>query len=433
MDRDNKIIPFETLEVSTATVMVYSNIEFDRLSIFKSVPITRVTPSLTKKKKNIDKKKLKSSYGTIISAQHGTYLRGIRMSKKKKYVCPLCQIIEVKDGKEIYIETVTEKEEITSEGYSKITFWCNACKKNIEPEKLKRIVPFLNQLTLSISLGHIIVNVMMFKDNFKITGVKSLENAYEIIMLLWEEYICNTTYWTYKNGGENSARFLFELVMKNVKFKLNFPINKCEANLLMNRAELKGKIKKSQCETTSSTNVNIKMKSKRPTNFRYNILIYNDKGHNGNNGPHDWAQPYFRQSLTKLYAEKEKESPFVTFILFSSAQTILTGRYDENMRDRYYFFIKTILEHKDKISEKIERPRMGIQEFLSQYRNSQLKTLTSPKENLDRTLSDLTPVKKADQIVIAIKDIKKEIKTKGQEFIKKFPPHKNSQRKEIKS
>ena len=94
-----EIIPFEDLNTSTITMMVYSNLTFDLMKVFSHIPITHIVLPLTRKKKRIDKKKLKAPYGSVISLQYGVYIRGIRLSKEKKYCCPTCQI--EKEGKKI--------------------------------------------------------------------------------------------------------------------------------------------------------------------------------------------------------------------------------------------------------------------------------------------------------------------------------------------
>ena len=113
-----EIEPFENLNTSTITMMVYLNLTFDLMQIFSHIPITPINPPLTKKKKNIDKKKLKSSYGSVISLQYGLYIRGIRMSKEKRYWCPTCQIVDMEKQiltvKEV-VRTVS-KDECTEKG-----------------------------------------------------------------------------------------------------------------------------------------------------------------------------------------------------------------------------------------------------------------------------------------------------------------------------
>ena len=52
----------------------------------------------------------------------------------------------------------------------------------------------------------------------------------------------------------------------------------------------------------------------------------------------------------------------MTFIVFSSSQTILSGKYDANVKEQYQFFIDTLLKYKDRIQERLEEdPRIVVQ------------------------------------------------------------------------
>lgn len=377
------ITPFENLSTSTATVMVYSNLRYDLKKIFDHIPVYSMSPPLTKKKKNINKKELVSPYGRIISLQHSIYIRGIRMSKKKKYWCPTCQPIEIcEDEEEKKILTVEEEVKPLAEDdeefgtfpddTQKIHFVCRDCKGEFKIKQLQKIVPFLNQVTIVLSIGTVIVNIMMFKDNFKLVGNKSIENAYEAIMILWENYITATPDgWAFRSVKSENAdtatlatdsHFLFDLVMRNVDFNLGFSIDKKKLNMLMNLPEYKNQVHLSQCETTSATHVNIKMYTKQPDNFTYDMLVY-DKGENHG--------AYFSKVSEKLYAKKKKPVPaYITFIVFSSAEIILTGRYFANMKERYEFFVKTAQKNRSDIEEIIDKPKISIRDYLSSINNN---------------------------------------------------------------
>ena len=81
--------PFEDVNPTTSTMMVYSNLFFDLMQIFSHIPVTPIIkPTLTRKKR-INKKKLKATYGSVISLQYGLYIRGIRLSKEKRYWCKI--------------------------------------------------------------------------------------------------------------------------------------------------------------------------------------------------------------------------------------------------------------------------------------------------------------------------------------------------------
>jgi len=374
----HKVTPFEDLLTSTATVMVYSNLNLRLLKIFGHIAITQIVPPLTKKKNLIDKKKLEAPYGAIISLQHDIFIRGIRMSKKKKYWCPTCQLVNTdRDGQESQIHTVEEelrpikkseaKEKNLPLDTKKIHFVCSECDREFQIKQLRKIVPFLNQVTIVLSIGNVIVNIMMFRDNFKLAGNKSYEDAIETVMILWENYISGIEEgWNFRpiknpetgiTETGKDVHFLFELVMRNVDFRLGFPIDKKKLNRLMNREEYKDRVHLSQCETTSATHVNIKMHTEKPEDFEYDVLVY-EKGKN-NDG-------YFIQMKDNRYAKKKKVgNKHITFIVFSSAEIILTGRYFKNMKEQYEFFVKTATANRNEIEEKINKPKISIREYLN--------------------------------------------------------------------
>ena len=105
---------------------------------------------------------------------------------------------------------------------------CSKCKREFEIYQLCRIVPFLNQVTIVLSIGHILINVMMFKDCMKLSGNKTYDDAVEAVMILWENYITSVpNAWSFlKTDTCKEAHFMFDVVMRNVNFKIGFPIDK---------------------------------------------------------------------------------------------------------------------------------------------------------------------------------------------------------------
>ena len=422
-DNSPAIKPFDELKISTTTVMAYTNVlmnEDNQRNFFCTTPITIIDPPLTKKKKNIDKKKLRAPYGTIISLQYypppndnecGVYFRGLRMSKKKSYWCSICQLYNEKGKK---LKTVSETQCDTSEEFikshiteyevrtfppdtKKILFQCSACNRYLKLTQLGEIVPFLNQVTVVMSIGDIKINTMIFgstipcrssvptTSSFKIAGNKSFDNAVETIRLLWEDYIVpderNWTHTESKGNRKTDVHFRFETVMMNLDFSLGFSIDKKKLNNFMQKPEFKDKVFLSKYESTSVTHVNIKMYSPKPDNFLYYVLVYK-KNETNTMQPHisnynhcykEPKTPYFICTPEKWYNIKKKPEKYTTLIVFSSSQTILTGRYPTNMEENYKFFVDLALKNKEEIMESVHRPKISIQEFLEQYEMKLLK------------------------------------------------------------
>jgi len=342
---------FEDLQTSTMTVMIYTNVLFEMPEIFRNVELTEVEVPLTKKQKNVDKKKIVAPYGAIISVQSKTKIRGVDLRKKKKHWCTVCQPYKVVDDKEIKVITVTEHlvPDEDTDAFS-IMYYCSRCQKSYRPEEMKKINHFLNQLTAVLSVGkQPLLNIMMFKDNLKIAGCKNIDDAVEAILVFWQDYIVDIPgAWSLKPGAKE-PRFVFEVVMRNVDFKLGFPIERPALNYLMNEDNYRDKIFMSQYESTGHTNVNIKMFSKKPGNFQYDCLVIPKK-----------KEPYFIKLDNVPYKspkkkEKERtEEKYITFIVFSSSEIILSGRYDLNMKEMYEFFVQTVFSHREVIEEKLE-------------------------------------------------------------------------------
>ncbi len=361
------IAPFEVLEASTETVMIYTNVLFDADKIFRSLKVTPVTVPLTKKQKNVDKKRLDAPYGAIISVQSSTMIRGVPTYKKKKKWCTVCRPIEkTESGKEIKVLTITEflRPMVRSKAKKvgepeppfvpdaqQIMYHCSRCNKDYLPAEQKKINHFLNQVTVVISIGkHPILNIMLFRDSLKIAGCKSEEDAAEALLILWQDYLHPMGCWKPKPGVfVDEPKFIFDIVMRNVDFQLGFYIDREALNRLMNDQAYADKIYMSQYETTGHTNVNIKMHSSRPKTLLYNRLVV----------PQDTNEsPYYDTVVTNDYrnTEKKAKNQYITFIVFSSSEVILSGRYFEKMRDMYNFFVNTVLQHREMVEERVVKP-----------------------------------------------------------------------------
>lgn len=354
---------FGCLETSTMTVMVYTNIIFDIPLIFECIKLTNVEVPLTKKQKNVDKKAIEAPYGTVISVQYKAKIRGIDLRKKKKHWCTICQPKKVQGDEEVKVNTITEQLEPDTEPFIsgrendavKIIYYCSNCQKKYPPYEIKKINHFLNQLTVVLSIGkQPLLNIMLFKDNLKIAGCKNIEDAQEAILVLWQDFIAKMipkgkaverTAWKLKNGAKQ-PRFVFETVMRNVDFQLGFPIERRKLNILMNDEMYRNQVFMSQYEPTGHTNVNIKMYSIKPPKFKYDCLVIPLKG--------DAFFIALDDIPYKNPKKKAKEKKYITFIVFSSSEIILSGKYEANMKDMYNFFVKTVFTHKDVIRERLK-------------------------------------------------------------------------------
>ena len=187
---------FENLKTSTMTVMVYPNIQMDLRLLFRKILITKVEIPYTKKQKNVDKKRLLAPDGTIVSLQLGNWMRGIDTRKKRKIWCTVCRPIEIDGNREKKIKTVTEvpitnrtlkNPKYPSDAHT-FKMYCSRCDQTYKIKEIKKINHFLNQLNILVSIGSTrpLLSVMAFKTSFKIAGCKSLEDAQEAVLCLWQ-------------------------------------------------------------------------------------------------------------------------------------------------------------------------------------------------------------------------------------------------------
>ena len=348
---------YKDLKTSTRTVMVYTNLCFDLKKIFESIKITDIEAPLTKKKKNVDKKRLVAPYGAVISLQKENQIRGIDLRKAKKHWCPACQVVIVKEEREVKVNTVEERLVLVpGTDIKEIQYFCNKCESYFALRQLKKIINFLNQITIVLSIGHIILNIMLFKNNFKIAGCKEDDDAVESTMILWQNYVLHSKGWA-QIPDEKNPKFVFSLVMRNVDFRLGFFIDRKELNRLMNHKKYANKIFMSQHESTAHTNVNIKMYAKKPDGYMYDCLVIPKK-----------KESYFVKLQHNPYKPKKKKKPkYTTAIVFSSSEIILSGRYEETMRKAYEFFVKAAVSNKTLIEEKLKSPDQDLMAHLDTF------------------------------------------------------------------
>jgi hypothetical protein len=205
---------------------------------------------------------------------------------------------------------------------------------------------------------------MLFKNSLKIAGCKNEEDAAEVLLVLWQDYITNIEdSWKLKTS-EKHPKFIFDVVMRNVDFKLGFFIDRENLNYLMNSSKYKDNVFMSQYESTGQTNVNIKMFSNKPDNFTYDCLVIPIKNK---------YKPYFITVNENKYknSKKKEKIKYITFIVFSSSEIILSGRYDEVMKKMYEFFVTTAFTNRKDIEETIREPDYKeVQKIIKDHKKS---------------------------------------------------------------
>jgi len=290
----SKYPEFDELETSTRTSTVYSNLTLDLHKIYHGLPITVLKDEeipKTKKRALIDKKKLSAPRGSILSVQNRHEVRGLDTRTKK-------------------------------------------------PAKVTPVDWFLNQITILISNGERILNIMMFSDCLKIVGCKELDDCLDAINLFFRTFVEeNRDWWKLKVESDEPPTFCVSSVMRNMDFHLGFDIDRCALNALMNEPKYENIVFMSQYETTGHTNVNIK------TFGDGEEVYYLLKMKSG-------EETEVEELNSNPFSKKKKsKKSYVTFIVFSSSETIISGRSEKAMKERYEFFINTIKDNRHLIED----------------------------------------------------------------------------------
>jgi len=371
--------PFEDLKISTKTIMVYTNLVFDRQMLFDELDVTPINVTYTKKKKNVERKSLKANAGQIINIQKGDEWRGVNVRKSKKFWCAkTCRLTKVKDTKEHRINTIIrEPFELaqTPKGTVYTTrYYCTHCKTYYNLNELEKIPYFLNQLTIVLSVGNYNLNIMVFKKSFKIAGCKNDEDAKIATKILWRDFIEPLNAYTLTEDSPTYSseplvpKFVFKRAMMNVDFKLNFPIDRDRLNHLMNEEKYKRIVHLSGYESTAHSSVNIKLFKAKPADYNYECLVM-AVGEPPRLELIGKINPYKSRKPKKPKKENEKrarkdEPKYTTFIVFSSSKIILSGKYMECMKEAYTFFIMETHQNKTLIEERIEAPKVDFLTYI---------------------------------------------------------------------
>ena len=326
------IKPFDELNVSTKTVMIYSSLIINGPKLFAALPIYEIKDvPLTRKKKRPNLKKIHAPDGSIISIRrkidNGEILyRGI-VTKPEKV-----RISYLRRRKKDSSISADESEELF---------------KMENTKKFSTVIDFLNQTTVVICLNGKCLNVMIFNSELKIVGCKSEEDGIKVLKMLWI-HMKDSNITTFKEG-QTSPCFLINVVMTNVDFKLGFYVNRMALNTLLNDPKYAHKIRKSTYETTAQTNVKVKMFTSPPDDFHYNTFEWDDKNKT-------WIKGRSKTNIYQSIKKKKRKEDNTTLLVFRTSTTILISKYPVRMAEDYKFFWGIVMENRHLIEEKIIKP-----------------------------------------------------------------------------
>lgn len=309
---------FSDCQVSTKTVMAYTNVTFNLRNIFDGLPVVEIPESEYKVKKksgvpNI--KTVKAPEGSIVSLRHGNEFRGI----------------------------VTNPE----------------AAKNKTTKKY-----FLNQVTCILSVDGKNLHIMIFRGNFKIPGCRTEEQVKKTVDTLWN-YIASIEDSFELKEGETRPRFFLETVMTNVDFTFGFTVDREVLNTVMNSQKYEDKVRISRFEPTTNTQVNVRIRSCLPDDFAYEVMCFRE-------GTKRWRYKIEYEKENK-YIKRRKQKKHTTFMVFSSSKTIVSGKHKESMEAAFDTFYKIVMENRDIIEDKFPEEKQPKKRAPAQKTSGKIK------------------------------------------------------------
>jgi hypothetical protein len=282
-------VPFEMQSISTMSSQVYMNATLNIRGIFDMfVPDVRdVSYRFSKKKRDVNKQTIKAPDEQIFSTRFEDQYKGVDMRKIKR-----------KNSNKTY---------------------------------------FRNQVMFDFNLDGCRINIMMFKNNFKITGSKTDDQ---------NRRICNIVFGIFKDSvdlwellpGHDVMEMLIDGTMKNTLFRGLYPVDRKVLNILMNDDRYSDTVISSEYETVHQPSVKIKIRADRPEDHIYEVVRFDGDSYTVHNVPEN------------VY--NKKVSNPTTIIVFASGEVTLSGKYTACRKMAYDFINMVFRVHRDELEEK---------------------------------------------------------------------------------
>lgn len=300
----SNIPEFSKIKISTETIIAVSSLVFDLNNLYNYLPVVEY---VVVKRKRGRKKKVEVidpnkdiPVGSIISVQNKTNVRGAVLKKKKE-----------------------------SKTY------------------------FLNSITVIVMLedGKMINTKISKNGKFQITGCKSNEHFINCIRYIFSNIRKAESYTGDKicvlKPNETHPRMIFNVVMKNIDFKVGFSIQREYLDTFM---EVNTEFT-SHYEGSITTGVNIKLKSEHPYEKNLTqLIIEEDDSYQTCLVPYEKYLDFLDEKEKKKELRKVK---FHTFLVFGSGSIIMSGS-GPDMERVYKQFMKIILKNRSKFEEKLD-------------------------------------------------------------------------------
>lgn len=305
MVNETAIPDFNLIKVSTKTIIAVSNLTFNLNLLFNYLPITEY---VVVKRKRGRKKKIEVidpnkdiQPGSIISLQNKNNIRGVCIKKKKEsktyFLNSLTIIMILENGKLINIKK-------SQNGKLQIT----GCKDN------KHFIEATKYLYKHI------------KDTEEQVG----------------EQLC------FLKFPEENPRIIFNVVMKNIDFKIGFSIQREKLDTFIND----NTNFYSSFEGSVNTGVNIKIESKHPFDKELDCLeMFSPEESKHYMAPFSEYVRYLDKKDKKKEVVKEK---YHTFLVFCSGSVIMSSS-GPDMQGVYKKLVRVLLENREHFEERIKQ------------------------------------------------------------------------------
>lgn len=197
---------------------------------------------------------------------------------------------------------------------------------------------FRNAITIVMSIHSKIINFKLYANGkIQMTGCKSKEQAIDCVKYLWEHMRERTTTFTFKDEKIPYPVIYIASVMRNVTFSLGFLVDRTKLDYYVNtETEYRSTYE------TSMHHPNVNISFPIRTDFTKSDIakiVYKDS---------TWelsTVPYTEFFETQTNTEKTKmlrTVRHITFLVFQSGKTIISGINRDAMRPSYYEFIEMI-------------------------------------------------------------------------------------------
>lgn len=243
---------------------------------------------------------------------------------------------------------------------------------NEKPKKtfgLKKQNHFGNQIMMYISIkNNTKINLMVFKNNFKIAGLNNEEQVEEVLNIFLRIIKpFKDHWWSFKNPSDTEIEIYSECVMRNSvfkKFESPIDINRLELTKILNSSKYEEKNVKAQLDATSQPSIKTQFYISQEKDNYQNFLFSRDNKlkfyRRVNEIPYEYKKP-----------SKKVKTTNTTVIIFSSTQIIISSKSEERMKKAFDFINGTINANPEIIEQRTqEKIIVNFDEIVDFYEKS---------------------------------------------------------------